>query len=180
MRFFLLICTTVILAFLVACQPVKNAIDIQNVLSSQSGADVSYDERSNLLKIIKDNPNDENGWKALHYYSSLTDAGATLMFYRDCFMALKSNPLIFFDRYMAGDEQALFRMVDALSHDFSAFSEEKFQDTDQVFEKVFDEASKFMRKHSQERAIYRRALDFDRVSRAQYDSWRLRYDLRSR
>jgi hypothetical protein len=97
------------------------------------------------------------------------------VFYRDCFNALKDNPSIFFDRYMAGDEQALFRMVDALSHDFSAFPEEKFQNTDQAFQKVFDRVSTFMRNHTRKQTIYRRAYDFERVSQSQYNSWRLRY-----
>jgi hypothetical protein len=171
----ILILVGLLVILFVIRQPLINAIDVQWVLINQTAPDIGYNAPSKLFKIIKDNPKDENVWKALHHYSSLTDAGATLMFYDDCFHALKENPLLFFNRYMAGDEQALFRMVDALSHDFSAFSGESFQETDRVFQQSFNSIMEFRTAHSQKREAYRRAYDFDRISEAQYVSWKLRY-----
>ena len=175
MRFLMLVWVGLLVLLFAACQPLTNAIDVQWALINQNAPDIGYDAPSKLLKIIKDNPKAENAWKALHHYRFLTDAGITLTFYRDCFNALKEKPLLFFEQYIAGDEQALFRMVDALSHDFSAFSGETFQATNQVFQQSLDSMMQFMQAHSQEREVYRRAYDFERVSQAQYDSWRLRY-----
>jgi hypothetical protein len=175
MRFLFVTLVGLLVILFVACQPIIDAINVQSVLTSQSASQVGYDAPSKLLTILKNNPKDENAWKALHHYRSLTDAGLTLTFYRDCFNALKEKPLLFFDRYMAGDEQALFRMVDALSHDFSAFTGETFRATNQVFKRSLDNISDFQTTHSQDKEVYRRGYDFRRVSRSQYDSWRLRY-----
>ena len=175
MRFLVFVWVGLLVLLFAACQPLTNVTDIQRVLTNQSTPDIGSDAPSKLLKIIKNNPKNENAWRALHHYRSLTDAGITLTFYHDCFNALKEKPLLFFEQYIAGDEQALFRMVDALSHDFSAFSGETFQATNQVFQKSLDSMVQFMQAHSQEREMYRRAYDFERVSQAQYDSWQLRY-----
>ena len=44
----------------------------------------------------------------------MTDAGLTTDFQMDCFDALKSNNLIYYDRFMEGDDLALSRMLDAM------------------------------------------------------------------
>ena len=163
MRFTVISITMVLATFSVACTPVNSGIDVQKVLNSKSATE-DYSAPSKLLKIIQKNPKNEKAWKALHHYRSLTDAGITITFYSECFYALKENPQLFLDRYMRGDEQALFRMVDALSHDFSAF-EGTFKDTNQVFEKFLKNRKDFSSRSS----------DFYRVSQAQYDSWCLRY-----
>ncbi|KAM3090756.1 hypothetical protein ACKFKG_28120 [Phormidesmis sp. 146-35] len=139
MRFLFVTLVGLLVVLFVAYQPITDAINVQSVLTSQSASAVDYDAPSKLLTILQNNPKDENAWKALHHYRSLTDAGLTLTFYRHCFNALKEKPLLFLDRYIAGDEQALFRMIDAISHDFSAFAGafagETFQATNQVFER---------------------------------------------
>jgi hypothetical protein len=164
MRFAFMNLTIILANFSVACQPVNSGIDVQKVLNSKSATE-DYSAPSKLLKIIQKNPKNEKAWKALHHYRSLTDAGITLTFYRECFYALKENPQLFLDRYMRGDEQALFRMVDALSYDFSGFPGNTFEDTNQVFEK-------FLKNHKD---FSVRSSNFYSVSNAQYDSWRLRY-----
>jgi hypothetical protein len=150
--------------FSVACQSVNSEIDLQKVLNSKSATE-DYSTPLKLLKIIQKNPKNDKAWKALHHYRSLTDGGITLTFYSECFYSLKENPQLFLDRYVRGDEQALFRMIDALSYDFSGSPGDTFEDTNQVFEKFLKNRKDFSRRSS----------DFYRVSQAQYDSWRLQY-----
>lgn len=173
MRFWFPLLLLLVTLFFTACQPVSDDITIISVLASENATDVDDDVPSNVLKIIKKDRKNQRAWQALHHYSSITDAGITLSFYGDCFNAIKDDPLLFFDRYMAGDEQALFRMVDALSHDFSAF-QETFEQTDRVFRRAFNLIAEFELKHARERQ-YQRADNFYRVSQAQYQSWKLRY-----
>jgi hypothetical protein len=174
MRFLIIILFAISTVFLTACESVNNEMTVNSILISNNATDIDESAPSKVLAIVKQNKTNEKAWQALHHYSSLTDAGATLMFYRDCFNALKEDPLLFFDRYMTGDEQAIFRMIDALSHDFSAF-EETYEQSDRVFQNSFRLIMDFMRQHSKEREVYRRAYNFQRVSQAQYNSWRLHY-----
>jgi hypothetical protein len=66
-----------------------------------------------LFSLVLTYPDKDKVWKAIHHFRSMTDAGFTTSFQMDCFDALKKNPFIFYDRYMAGDNLALDRMLDA-------------------------------------------------------------------
>ncbi|MFB2974336.1 hypothetical protein ACE1CD_35870 [Aerosakkonema sp. BLCC-F183] len=178
MRFWLLILLLLVLlltVFFAAREPITEQITISSVLISDSAVDIGEDTPSKLFKMIEKDKKNDRAWQAIHYYSNITDAGYTLMFYRDCFNALKDDPLLFFDRYMAGDEKALFLMVNALSHDFSAFTGESFEQTEKVFRQSFNLIRDFITQHAKQREVDRRADNFLRISQAQYDSWRLRY-----
>lgn len=67
-----------------------------------------------ILEIIQANPNNDKAWKALNHYATLTDAGLTSTFHKDCFHAIKARPLLFYKRYLKGDENALKRMEDSM------------------------------------------------------------------
>ncbi|CCI00682.1 MAG: hypothetical protein IM550_11605 [Microcystis sp. M54BS1] len=171
----LLLYLIVMLSILVAsCESIQKEILVSSTLNAKDGSSISENIPSKILIILQKDPGNGRAWQSLHHYSSITDAGKTLSFYQDCFNALKEKPLLFFDRYLAGDDQALFRMIDALSHDFSAFGE-TYKQTEQVFNKSFYLIKQFMQEHKTNRELYNRAYDFYRVSWAQYDSWRLRY-----
>jgi hypothetical protein len=74
-----------------------------------------FDIGAKLLTIIENNPGNNEAWKALHHFRSLTDAGLTSSFEMDCFDILRKNPLLFYYRYMQGDNLGLERMDDAIS-----------------------------------------------------------------
>ena len=67
-----------------------------------------------ILEIIQANPNNDKAWKALHHYATLTDAGLTSTFHKDSFEVIKATPLLFYQRYLKGDDNALQRMKDAM------------------------------------------------------------------
>jgi hypothetical protein len=64
-------------------------------------------------------------WLALHKYRTFTDASGTIEFYDYCYQALKREPLVYYTRYMEGDDEAIHLMESALSHDFSAFDDQR-------------------------------------------------------
>lgn len=65
--------------------------------------------------ILNDNDNDnDKAWQALHKFRKYTDAGLTTMYNDACFVAIKQNPLIFYRRFMSGDDQALKRAKNAV------------------------------------------------------------------
>ena len=156
------------------------------ILNSEAMIDLSYSLSTDdveyipsvLLADILNDPDDDHSWKALHHYRSLTDAGATILFWRDCFLAIDKDPLLFYRRFMKGDEQALFRMVDAMSHDFSAFQDtglRSFKEVNAVYLKVLDLMGEERRKLGGDRVPYRRMVDFERVCQAQHVLWKQRY-----
>lgn len=67
----------------------------------------------NLIKTILADPSNDRAWQALHKFRTYTDAGLTTMFNDSCFYALQKQPLIFYNRYMAGDTNALDRAEDS-------------------------------------------------------------------
>ena len=122
---------------------------------------------------IEKNRDNEKAWKALHHYSSIPDGGGRMLFFRACFKILEKDNLIFFNRYLKGDEQAIFRMMDALSYDFSAFTDEKFEVFDEIYKKILETISKSVL--NQDQKLYQRASNFDKISREEYIKWRQRY-----
>jgi len=85
-----------------------------------------------LIDIILKDPNNDRAWSALHKFRTFTDAGATQIFHDACFRALKRNPLIFFNRYMAGDDEAVKRAIDA-AWGFSEVDTQSSNSEDMVF-----------------------------------------------
>ena len=73
-----------------------------------------------LFEEFKNNRSTKT-WLALHKYRAFTDASGTIEFYNYCYQALKREPLVYYSRYMEGDDKAIHLMESALSHDFSAF-----------------------------------------------------------
>lgn len=67
-----------------------------------------------LLDMILDNSNNDHAWNALHRFREFTDGGITTIYNDACFAAIKIKPLLFYERYIAGDEQALERAIDAV------------------------------------------------------------------
>ena len=125
---------------------------------------------------IEKNRDNEKAWKALHHYSSIPDGGGRMLFFRACFKILEKDNLIFFNRYLKGDEQAIFRMIDALSYDFSAFSKkglEDFEVFDEIYKKILETISKSV--PNQDQKLYQRASNFHRISREEYIKWRQSY-----
>jgi hypothetical protein len=61
----------------------------------------------------------DNAWQAIHHFRSMSDAGVSESFHIDCLEAMHKYPLIFYNRYMAGDDLALKRMHDALTADWT-------------------------------------------------------------
>ncbi len=70
-----------------------------------------------LVKIVESNPTSEKNWNALHKFRKFLDAGVTNSFNRECLFLMQRNPLIFYQRYVNGDDQALNRMKDAIIGD---------------------------------------------------------------
>jgi hypothetical protein len=66
-----------------------------------------------LVDLLLVEPKNNKAWLALHKYRSFTDAGVTQMFNDACFRAFMKNPLIFYNRYMEGDDEAVNRAMDA-------------------------------------------------------------------
>jgi hypothetical protein len=64
-------------------------------------------------------------WLALHKYLTFTDASGTIEFYNYCYQALKREPLVYYSRYMEGDDNAIHLMESALSHDFRVFDSQR-------------------------------------------------------
>lgn len=97
-----------------SCQFVQK--DAKNSLNTNNRSKLLFQENdpSKIFEVIKKNPDSFKAWNSLHHYSYMTDSGSSLSFHRDCFNGIKDEPLLFFERYLQGDEQALFRMVDAL------------------------------------------------------------------
>jgi len=52
-------------------------------------------------------------WHALHKFRSVLDGGHATSFDDDCFKLIKMDSMLFYRRYMSGDDLALERMVDA-------------------------------------------------------------------
>lgn len=67
-----------------------------------------------LIEIILKDAGNDRAWRALHRFRNYTDAGLTVMYYDSCFVAIKKDPLIFYHRYMSGDEKSLQRAKDAV------------------------------------------------------------------
>ncbi|MCW8830682.1 MAG: hypothetical protein OQK32_04080 [Gammaproteobacteria bacterium] len=67
-----------------------------------------------LIEIVLKDPDNDRAWAALHRFRDFTDAGITTIYNDACFKAIKDKPLIFYKRYMAGDELALERAVGAV------------------------------------------------------------------
>jgi len=72
-----------------------------------------------LFSIAATTTNDAMAWQAIHHFNSMTDAGLSESFDIDCLEAMNTYPLIFFNRYLAGDDLALKRMNDALNADWT-------------------------------------------------------------
>lgn len=174
MRFLFLSLFLSIFLCLGACKIIEKEMLIRSTLASDYGDPFVKETPSRLLNVIQHDSDNERAWKALHHYSTITNAGNTLTLYRDCFNAIEEDPLLFFNRYLSGDENALFRMVDALSHDFSAF-ERTYIQIDQVFKQSLNQILNFINNDDLEGETYVRAYNFYRISLAQYNSWKLRY-----
>ena len=74
-----------------------------------------YSIADTLLSMLVNNPGNEDAWKALHKFASYVDAHLSEEFNNSCFDAMKQYPSIFYERYLKGDDEAVNRMVDALS-----------------------------------------------------------------
>jgi hypothetical protein len=61
----------------------------------------------------------DTAWGAIHHFRTLADAGVSESFHIDCLGAMHKYPLIFYNRYMSGDDLALERMNDALTADWT-------------------------------------------------------------
>ena len=81
---------------------------------------VYRDYAEELFEEFKNNRSTKT-WLALYKYRTFTDASGTIEFYNYCYQALKREPLVYYSRYMEGDDKAIYLMESALSHDFSAF-----------------------------------------------------------
>jgi|GEM_PF-6063167 hypothetical protein len=146
---------------------------LDRILTGKSSSDVESSDVDQMFLEIEKNRDNEKAWKALHHYSSIAGGGYRMHLFRDCFNILKKDNLIFFNRYLKGDEQALLRMIDALTYDFSAFSDEKFEVFDETYKKILERISKAVL--NQDKKLYQRASNFDRISREKYIEWRLTY-----
>jgi len=150
---------------------------LDRILTSKNGSEVERSDIDQMFLEIEKNRDNEKAWKALHHYSSITDASYSLDFQRACFKILEKDNLIFFNRYLKGDEQAIFRMIDALSYDFSAFSDEKFEVFDAIYKKILETISKSVL--NQDKKLYQRASNFEKIFREKYIEWRLIYTKKS-
>jgi hypothetical protein len=72
-----------------------------------------------LFSITATTKDKERTWHAIHHFSSIADAGVSESFDIDCIEAMNKYPLIFYNRYMGGDDQALRRLDDALNADWT-------------------------------------------------------------
>lgn len=166
-------------AFFSACiyiiLPLVNYVisPLDRILTGKNSSEVESSDVDQMFLEIEQNRDNEKAWKALHYYSSIAEGGDRMLFYRGCFKVLEKDNLIFFNRYLKGDEQAIFRMIDALSYDFSSFRDEKFEVFDAIYKKILETISKSVL--NQDKKVYQRASNFDRISREKYIEWRLRY-----
>jgi hypothetical protein len=68
-----------------------------------------------LLSMLINNPAKEDAWKALHKFASYVDAHLGEEFNNSCFNAVEQYPSIFYERYLKGDDDAVNRMINALS-----------------------------------------------------------------
>ena len=67
-----------------------------------------------LIQKILQNPDDNNNWEALHKFGQYTDGGLSSMYADACFDAIKTNPLVYYNRFISGDDKALERFADAM------------------------------------------------------------------
>lgn len=88
-------------------------------LSSVDKMDFIMEIPARLFSIAETAKNKEKTWQAIHHFSSIADSGVSESFDIDCIEAMSKYPLIFYNRYMAGDDQALRRLDDALNADWT-------------------------------------------------------------
>ncbi len=129
-----------------------------------------------LFAIILSRKATDEEWKALSHYSNLADAGASLDFMHSCFKALKRNPMIFYDRFMRGDNTALQWMRDALGDDFAAYEpltktgyEEHERFYERILRKIDDKRAKLSRDG------LKRHEELMRDARHHFEDWKTRY-----
>jgi hypothetical protein len=98
-----------------------------------------------LLNRLVRNSDDQQAWKALYHYSLMTDASYSLGFDYDCFMILREHPLLFYNRFLAGDDQAVELMNHAAYADVAAFGRTSDWTREQIrnaFAKIWNEVLK--------------------------------------
>jgi len=78
-----------------------------------------------IINIILENKTNEKAWEAFHHFRSLTDGGVTAFFRDSCYLAIKKEPLIFYKRYINGDNFAIERMMDSLWVDLIEYDGDK-------------------------------------------------------
>ncbi len=143
--------------------------------NKESTATLSVEaEISQIFSWLIENPNDEDAWLSIHEYSQHTDAGITLSFLRDCHLAIRKAPSLFLDRYKKGDEQALYRMVDAFRHDPTSFGE-SIEEANQTLDACMKCLSQQIKARCHDKNQYKKIYYTMMIAEAQYKSWLARF-----
>jgi len=120
---------TLFLMFFYSVLGFASSVDIvSTVLEAESKSDIygttnpSIDEikfywsvSDQLVGIILHEPENNDAWIALHKFREFTDASIIGRYKNSCYSAIKSEPLIFYRRYVLGDDLALDRTIDAIA-----------------------------------------------------------------
>jgi hypothetical protein len=129
-----------------------------------------------LFERILNTSSADAEWKALDHYSKLVDAGASLELFRSCYSASAKQPLLFYRRYMAGDDTALDRMLEALTYDFAAYERltsarvhQYEQRYDEILTDISQQEARLTGKQRE------RHHTFLKNSQRQFERWRARY-----
>lgn len=165
----------VILVLVYGCQHIEKEFAVTSTLRAEEPYELNERNSSNLFSKIRVDPKNDRVWQALYKYSLLADTSIASIFHRDCFEAIKENHLIFFERYMSGDENSINLMMDAFLYDYQAFSLDGYDQTNRVYQYVLDSISAEVQKYSLNVDSYSRASAFRRISEGQHILWQLRY-----
>lgn len=110
-------------------------------------------------------------WLAVEKYHDYVDASLRAEFNYYCFQAMEREPLVYYLRYLNGDDNALLLMRSAMSYDYRDPTMQGDNDRSTV-RAVFDSAMKQMQAHELScRSKAGRRLDYFKAFNAQMRAW---------
>ncbi len=143
-----------------------------------------FDVPDLLMAAIIENPERERAWKAFHRFRDFTDGGISLTYDQICAEVLREDKLLFWKRYMSGDDEALFRMKNAFEGDFGAFLTrednlvEEYKSWEEFFESVLQSLNDKSRSGEfyEKEAFYKRHTNFLDITTLAFQRWKERYE----